>query len=327
MNRATRSLGFTLIELVVSLGIVAILVALLLPAIQQTRETSRRSTCQGHLRQLAFALDAYVQVYQRCPAGIDFSGSGATPELWSWQTRILPFVDARELYLALNQSTGVADNANRNLLTSAPKVFRCPADPVPTTIAITEGPLSGDWALTNYLGVSGNDGAVFSGDGVLLAPSACARLDQAQRRGTQNGMLFGNGWVRISDVKDGITNTLVIGERGLPANGHSGWLSGPGLADACPNGWTDVVLPASDELGFGGLRIPVRDAGAEFHWWSYHPGGAHFAFVDGRAYWFSYSIDPQVFRNLSTRAGGELVEVPGSTLGEQSSEQPAAPPE
>lgn len=325
MTRRPRSPGFTLVELLVVLAIIGLLVALLLPGVQQVREAARRTNCRNNLHQLVTALHSYEAMYLRFPAGIDFSGPDVSPGLWSWQTRILPFMEAEPLYLSLDQSAGIADRANREKLVAAPATFRCPSDPVANLGHVAEGPLAGEWPLTNYLGVSGSDGVTFSGDGALLAPSACDLLDRTRNLGTQSGMLFGNGWIPFDRVEDGTGTTLLIGERGAPADGEHGWISGPGLADACPNGWTDVVLPAQDELGLGGLRVPVGDEGDVYHWWSHHPGGTYFGFVDANVRWIAYTIDPAVFQRLSTRAGGELVELPSSEAQDPVSPVEASP--
>jgi hypothetical protein len=141
-----------------------------------------------------------------------------------------------------------------------------------------------------------------SGNGQLLLPSACDELDSQRGRSTQRGLLYGNSWIKLSAVTDGTTLTLTVGERGLPKNGEYGWITGPGLADACPNGWTDVVLPSDDSIGLGGLRQRTDDDGEAFHWWSLHTGGSHFLFVDSSLRFLSYSIDPVLFRSFSTRA-------------------------
>jgi hypothetical protein len=120
-------------------------------------------------------------------------------------------------------------------------------------------------------------------------------------------MLYEDSAVKISQVSDGTTNTLLIGERGVPDAHDNGWMTGPGLADACPGGWTDVVLPVQDNMGRSGLGEPQTDEQRSYWWWSQHAGGVNFTLLDMTVRFVNSNIDPDVLAALCTRADGDKV--------------------
>lgn len=303
--------AFTLIELAVVLAIIAVLIALLLPAVQQAREAARRAQCKNNLKQLSLAILNYTDTFKLLPTGTDFTLTDkSSPQLWSWQVKLLPYFDQTPLFQSLDLPGGITDANNRSQLDRARLQFlRCPSDKtVELVYTEKDGPFAGRWGLTSYLGVSGSNGFVISGNGSVLTPRQCQALVQRKSvKEADDGILFGGSTISLKDIQDGAANTLFVGERGVPEQGRRGWWTGPGLADACPAGWTDVVLPTNDALGLGGIGDRVDGVPGWFRWWSHHAGIVQFALGDGSVRALSVRIDPETFRKLGTRSGHDPV--------------------
>lgn len=134
MRTSKRSLGFTLIELLVVIAIIGVLIALLLPAVQQAREAARRSQCSNNMKQIGLAVHNYLDTYKVFPTFLwtpdDFSYVG------SWQARILPNLDQSSVYDQLNFNGGTDEcssnymvAANRTAAAAKLACYVCPSDP------------------------------------------------------------------------------------------------------------------------------------------------------------------------------------------------------
>lgn len=290
--------GFTLVELLVTIGVIAILVGLILPAVQQVRAAAARVSCQNNLKQLALALHHYHAAFGELPPGHEPERTPAQPPLpfSGWHLRITPFVEqqavwdqALEDYKADPTGLGARHRGERTLV----PVFQCPADSRVRILQpefLTKRPM----AFTSYLGVSGTN--LFTRDGVLFSGSA----------------------VRLEHVTDGTSQTLMIGER-PPADrfAYGNWYQAYGQRDdGSPNnvlGARELVIfmypmrcsTGPYHFGPGRLTNPCDD----FHFWSLHPGGANFAYADGSVHFLKYSAASSLPK-LATREGGEQVELP-----------------
>jgi prepilin-type N-terminal cleavage/methylation domain-containing protein len=218
-----RSRGFTLIELLVVIAIIAVLIALLLPAVQQAREAARRTQCKNNLRQMGLALHNYHEAHSIFPcyhfvdetgqrAGLPLASDPYLASQWAWGTIILPFLEQSNLYSRLNPGvdsfeTAANDPARLQLMTTPLAVFLCPTDPEapvnrnrPYLAKAGSGfsaggmkmPQDTNMTKSNYVGCDGNQW----GTGVM-------------RSSRPNS----NGPVRIRDITDGTTNTIMVGER------------------------------------------------------------------------------------------------------------------
>lgn len=313
VDHPPRHVG-TWVELFVVFVVIALLLALIFPAVQQAREASRRTQCKNNLKQIGLALHNYFDTFNSFPSGSTIGREG-TPSLWSWQAYILPYMDEAPLYNVLNLKLGVLDPINRKSVGRRVSQYLCPTD-ASTVSAFneTEGIYDGPWGLTNYLGVSGRDAVYTESDGFVPA-SACSAIATSVVEGEptglslQSGLFFADSHVTINEILDGTANTIAVGERGIPLNGQRGWWTGPGVAGACPPGWTDVVLATQDPYGFSGFRRATQasDPLSAFHWWSYHDGGAQFMLADGSVRHLAYGISPDLFRAISTRSNMEVV--------------------
>jgi len=269
--------GFTLVELLVVIAIIGVLVALLLPAVQQAREAARRMTCTNHQKQIALALHNYNDTYGTFPPGwLVQNGSDST---WGWNALLLPFIEQANVHEALNVTTktlqqvkgefnaSLATPQDQALMTSI-EVLKCPSDTGPT-INDTKSINPLEVPLSNYLAVFG-----FS-----------------HTQGTSNthhpeglGLFIGNRGRSFRDVLDGTSNTFAVGERSYRLNGRAGVWVGAGN----PNSSSSVFGIVSIA---GGVAFTLNGQESRGGFRSLHPGGANFVFADGSVHFISETID------------------------------------
>ncbi len=269
--------AFTLVELLVVIAIIGILIALLLPAVQAARGAARRMQCSNNLKQIGLALHNYHNVHRGFPIG------NVPDRYWTFQSMILPQLEQEPLFSRLDyefpgdcfraMAAAGADDPGRTVL----PVFQCPSEPNAGRLYDRE-PDYGVHMPTNYLGVSGDSWT------------------------QPNGIFYSGSFVRISDIRDGTSNTLMMGERGIPNDLEQGWYL---CAAGTPLGTGNQDNHLSTELGL----LPGRNDNTlhDAHYWSWHPNGAQFVFADGSVHFLSYSIDKATVQALSTRAGGEVI--------------------
>lgn len=319
LRSRTRRLGFTLIELLVVIAIIAILIGLLLPAVQKVRDAAARTQCQNNLKQMGLALHNYHDVYQSFPSGVvQYPGSAfSSYYYWSWMAQMMPFYEQQNLWNMADQwskSNTAAMSwwpwgdywntpqtpANPALGTQV-KTLICPADA--RELLIISGSQAGIYpssnvAFTGYLGVAGLQG------------------DEAyEGEGPAQGILYWGSAVSFADITDGSSNTLMVGERPPSADLHYGWwFAGAGYNGS---GDGDVVLGARAYNYAASLGCPNSKVGLQpgninvtcdqVHFWSNHTGGSNFLFGDGSAKFLVYSANT-VLPQLATRNGGEVVD-------------------
>jgi prepilin-type N-terminal cleavage/methylation domain-containing protein/prepilin-type processing-associated H-X9-DG protein len=279
MTAQRRRPAFTLIELLVVIAIIAILIGLLVPAVQKVRESAARTTCVNNLKQLVTGLHNYHDTYKRFPGRY---GTGTI----SWTYQVLPFIEQANL-----QKLSMAQIRNTPL-----PIFQCPSDPF-------NGPTvkyGGSQAITNYLGVTGRDWF----DPFRGFPHDTGIL----------GLWPSRPGVMLTEIKDGTSNTVIIGERPPPFDLFWGWIH---WADFDVLMWAATSSPVIDATSnvtgkrcqFPAIFAPGthQDFCDEQHFWSMHPGGGNFAVADGSVRFFSYTAGPVVIPAMSTRAQGEVI--------------------
>jgi prepilin-type N-terminal cleavage/methylation domain-containing protein len=284
--------GFTLIELLVVIAIVAVLIALLLPAVQQAREAARRSQCQNNLKQIGLAMHNYHDTNQSFPPGW-IGVTGNQPDInglngWGWASKLLHRLEQPSLYHVINFKVSVSDAANTANIVRALPVFRCPSDSSTETWQLKDdtGATLATLATANYVGNFGNSDL----DACLSFTPGMTCLG--------DGLLMHNRTIRLSDVRDGTSTTLMIGERKTSAD--LDWQST----------WAGVVAGGDESLQrvLGVTdHVPNSPAAHFDDFSSAHTTGAFFVMGDGHVKLISSNIDEDVFKRLSTRGGNEPV--------------------
>jgi prepilin-type N-terminal cleavage/methylation domain-containing protein/prepilin-type processing-associated H-X9-DG protein len=289
--------GFTLIELLVVIGIIAVLIGMLVPAVQQVRHSGYRTQCANNLRQIGIAMHQHHDACGALPIGCSYRGGADPLPFMSWNTRLLPFLEQEALWArtvaAFSSDPRFLHNPPHVGLATVMPVYSCPADPRTLDVRrLTTTTV----AFTAYLGVEGTD--QFLKDGVLYLDSR----------------------IRFADITDGTSNTLLVGERPPSADGVLGWwYAGEGQGRG---GSGDMVLGVRERnifspWGKGCLAGPYHFGPGRsnnqcdaFHFWSLHTGGgAHFLFADGSVRFLPYSAD-SVMPALATRAGNDASSLP-----------------
>jgi len=201
--RATR--GFTLIELLVVIAIIGVLVAILLPAVQQAREAGRRAQCSNNIKQVGLALHNYHEVYGRLPiTQYDTSAAPNYTLLTTWSRSILPQLDQGNITLGWNEYVNFSVAPNAALNRKVIPVYTCPSSPNP---GIASWPKSGDQPI-----VEAPTGFYQGG----ICEYSCASHVHLTSSSTDyvTGMMDyqGEASKKFSDVTDGLSNTLMLGE-------------------------------------------------------------------------------------------------------------------
>ena len=314
-NSFTRS-GFTLIELLVVIAIIGVLVGLLLPAVQQAREAARRSACSNKMKQQGLAIHNFADVNpETFPAGWvgeyeNGEWHGDEGEGFGFASRMLPFIEENNVYKTINFDQQVSHSSNAAARTTVFSTFLCPSDSYGSGDLFNPGaegsgedtpdatPGSTQYARSNYPGVFGSEhmGGHDDHDDLTAALNV---EDEGLEPGEGDGIFFAGGAngqnaVKFKSVTDGLSKTVMIGERDSRLGG-SLWI---GRGDGLEAGMSRVV-------GVGEHVFNSGDPHFE-DFFSSHPGGVSFVFADGPVAFLSDGMSESVFQSLSTRAGGEV---------------------
>ncbi|RPI81573.1 MAG: DUF1559 domain-containing protein [Planctomycetaceae bacterium] len=294
MQTSRRRPGFTLIELLVVIAIIGILVALLLPAVQQAREAARRSQCKNNQRQIGLALHNYHDLQGTLPPA--WVGADPATQLvavgglngWGWGSRLLPQMDQSPLYAQINFSLSILDPAHLETRQVKLPVYRCPSDSGSErwTISDESGNSLCDLATSNYIGCFGTT-EIDECEGLALGIPCLG-----------NGSFYHNSALRMADIRDGLTTTFLVGER--RTLGDFGWYST--WAGYIPEGEEAAV-----RLVGSADHTPNHSDNHFDDFGSYHTGGAHFLLGDGSVRFIGANIDRSVYQALATRNGRETV--------------------
>jgi prepilin-type processing-associated H-X9-DG protein len=299
--------------LLVVIAIIGTLTGLLLPAVQKVRETASRMSCQNDLKQMGLALHNYHDANRNFPPGYRASapyrdGATDTTPGWSWGAFILPYLEQDNLYRQLNFEQPVQ---NSPAIRTVVKVYLCPSDLTPQgAFPVPDG---------------------FGNTVCSAAPTSYAACVGGDESGTTDptgrGVFYRNSRTRMTDITDGTSNTILVGERawsnanGTWAGAISGGVIRRGRYNPCqpviPGAWfpAAALVQAHAHLN-NALVDPDGSAGMD-DFGSRHPGGSNFVFADGSVHFLrsvpsdnpdgSHTPDDLIFQALGTRAGGEVI--------------------
>jgi prepilin-type N-terminal cleavage/methylation domain-containing protein/prepilin-type processing-associated H-X9-DG protein len=305
--------AFTLIELLVVIAIIAILVGLLLPAVQKVREAAARMQCSNNLKQIGLALHTYHDIKKRLPPGgeVALNSSGnviAQEQMWGWGAHILPQLEQGNLHAQLEVSrktlkTKLAEGA-LPLLQTHLSVFICPSD-------------QGDSTLMDSpeLAAGGVPGRRFNGnDGVLNKKARIGKSNYVGCAGngatnsTTAGVLFLASKIRITDIKDGTSNTFMVGERDYRCS-QGAWAGNrnPAGGGAVSSHYTMGRVGDGADFPLNLVENTNVDPSCIEGFSSSHMGGANFLFCDGSVHFIQDEIDGPTYSALGKRSDGLVI--------------------
>jgi prepilin-type N-terminal cleavage/methylation domain-containing protein/prepilin-type processing-associated H-X9-DG protein len=296
-----RRPAFTLIELLVVIAIIAVLIGLLLPAVQKTRESAARSECANNLHQIGLACQTYHDVNKCLPPGYTATmpyvdGANDTSPGWGWAAYLLPHLEQDALYRQLNFAQPVQSSPG---IQTVVKLYLCPSDNPPATAFI----------IRDAIGTPGTSAAP-SSYAATCGPDASDVADP-----TGLGIFYRNSRTRLTDVKDGTSQTVMIGDRAW-ADSQGTWAGAPSGAVMRPgprNPWQNTTAPAPCLVlaHNNWINIKTDSDGGLDDFSSYHTDGVNLLFADGSVH-FLHSITSdgpqrQAFWAMGTRDGGEVI--------------------
>ncbi|HJZ90415.1 MAG TPA: DUF1559 domain-containing protein [Gemmataceae bacterium] len=329
-SRPPRRPAFTLIELLVVIAIIAILIGLLLPAVQKVREAANRMSCSNKLKQLALACHNYHDTNGTLPRngsavnlldshnrGPELQGTGCCgvgAPRWSWIARLLPYFEqdnlARKGNVPVNRLN--QDTATLEVIASVLPILTCPSDPTSPRQRTNSADLNNRLVgVTSYKGVSGSNwGQDFFG--VTNDRNFSTPYRNLGANGSFNGLENGDGIFWRADIRkgpmpfasitDGLSNTYMIGEDVPEYIAWNAWAYPNGAIGTC-------AIPPNT-----GITIPPIGAAAGYVDWprrysfrSRHPTGVQFAMADGSVRFVRDSIPLNVYRAYATINGGEVI--------------------
>lgn len=281
--------GFTLVELLVVIAIIGILVGMLFPAIQAVREAARRSSCLNNIRQIGIALHNYESAHKKLPPGWVSDAVVGEPG-WGWASFIMTEIEETNLKDQIHFGVAISDPIHDVIRQTSLNIHLCPSDPTPAFVNLHEieehehamMPLHEGGAEEEFTVPRGNYSGVFGTTEIYDNPA------------NGNGVFFHQSRIRFADIKDGLSNTLMVGER----NSDLGSVT-----------WLGVVPDVEDAVSriLGSCDHTPNHANRHFEdFGSSHTSGANFVSADCSTRLISDQIDLAVYQALCTRRGGDI---------------------
>jgi prepilin-type N-terminal cleavage/methylation domain-containing protein/prepilin-type processing-associated H-X9-DG protein len=314
--RVSRSRGFTLIELLVVIAIIAILIGLLLPAVQKVREAAARMDCSNKLKQIGLALHGYNDVYKHLPGGNVWRTTTGpiigTQNYYAenWAIEILPYIEQDPLYKKYDHTLQNYDPVNLLVVQTSIPVYNCPSDP---NINVVTKPESGNgsgviYAVSSYRAVGGMTNVTGNGNAFwdINAPNTVT----GKMRGPLHLVgVAGLNYENLANIKDGTSNTLMVGEwvtESHPSRATFWGYSYTSYSISTVSNMSSVYLLSDYDActASGDINNCKRSFGSS------HTSGINFVFCDGSVHLVSNTIDPAVLGALATVAGREVVNYP-----------------
>jgi prepilin-type N-terminal cleavage/methylation domain-containing protein len=291
---ARKRLGFTLVELLVVIAIIGVLVALLLPAVQNSREASRRTGCSNNLKQIGLALEGYLgakQVYPPSNTDDVFNwDTGNQLRNHSWMSLIFPYAELGNLGLTIDYKISAMLPKNQPAASHVVPLYRCPSYDGLDHSDDSHYPV-GKYAIGNYVSIGATD------------LDHIWAIDPDKQ---PEGVIFPLAEIKPAEVTDGLSNTMFIAES--REERMRVWIDGRTAANtvlALDNAFSPANAPVS--LNY----TPYYDDGdlvCNYGPSSMHPGGAFHLYGDASVHFLSNNIATAVYVALCTRAGGETID-------------------
>ncbi len=284
--------AFTLIELLVVIAIIAVLIGLLLPAVQKVRESAARLSCQSNLKQIGLALHTYENTLNFFPPGAITKANprlGITSDtLHGWAVFVLPYLEQENAVKLYNYSVSWNSSGNQQAREAVMKVLQCPSTPDPSRKGGSNSAPS-DYAPLN--GVS----------------SALATSNVIKPRASYIGAMQVDYLCTHADITDGASNTLFVTEcAGRPKVYNNGKLQ---TSTVTGGGWVErdneYVLHGSNAPGSTAKNCHTNCTNSN-ETYSFHNGGANAVFGDGSVRFIRASMNIDVYASLITRSGGDI---------------------
>src|SRR5579871_6726551 len=343
--RGRTRAAFTLIELLVVIAIIAVLIGLLLPAVQKVREAAARAQCANNLKQLSLACHSYYDVQQSMPYGRKY-------DIWdtyTWTQLILPYIEQMAIYndYWTLPRTGFDPNNSNDQQYPSPNgpigddarlraarqaiipPYLCPSDPGPRLNEEYTAPYG--FERGNYRGCVGSGDMYGNATDTTNGPWGKGVFGVQPKQTMDPGKGPQTRGVRIADIPDGSSNTLLISE-GVVATITTAWggpmgetiygnMGGALFSATLTTNSTSPdrpIGPCPKDQGDTLYKAPCLSLGGNA-WWtpsalkahagarSYHNGGVNGAMADGSVHFFANTIDLLTWRALATRAGGEAI--------------------
>jgi prepilin-type N-terminal cleavage/methylation domain-containing protein/prepilin-type processing-associated H-X9-DG protein len=287
--------GFTLIELLVVIAIIAVLIGLLLPAVQKVRESAARAKCNNNLKQVIVALHNYHQAFQVLPPGSPGTFDGVNANSYGFQFYLYPYLEQEPAYNIIEASLKAgsipwsANGCDQVVLS-----LNCPSDPhAPKHTFVNVTPPQPGFS-TNYVGCWGN--TVFSS-----TPG--------------NGIFYYQSTVRMTDITDGTSNTFALGEILLVPDTNLWDLRGKIFDVEQGNVFFSTLYPPNTSVGdqsrycvaapLAPCASPLSDVGSVQSLRSMHQGGVNVCMADGSVHFVSNTVSLTAYQQAGTRSGGE----------------------
>ena len=308
--------AFTLVEMLVVVAIVGVLAAMVLPAVQSTREAARRARCSANLRQIGLAM----QNYASANGGLPPRRVMTTGTLCGWGAVILPFLEQTNLAKVYDRTANFYDTVNATAIGTAIDIYSCPSTEPARRMTVS----SADGQTTS----TGIAGDYFGANGVQVWWLSDSSLNKTGYSSLADTAMTDNRNRPSSEISDGLSSTLLITEQGgrpdLYLRGVKQRLTvtAPNTATATVNGAT----VSQDQHGFWGcwasyqcaLFMTYSDDGVTQNGnatvnvnnsrgiYAFHPGGANAVFCDGSVHFLNQKMTPQVFAAIITARGGDV---------------------